>query len=75
MWHPALEVADYNRNPLVMKWLREWADGWLAHMEPGRYATSVEVATEKVAATTHRPLYGGYGSQGSVFEFGLPIAV
>lgn len=69
MWHPALEVADYNRSPLVMKWLREWADGWLEHMEPGRYATSVEVATEKVTATTHRPLYGGYGSQGSVFEW------
>jgi len=69
MWHPALEVADYNRNPLVMKWLREWGDGWLEHMEPGRYAMSVQVATEKVTATTHRPLYGGYGSQGSVFEW------
>ncbi|MBM4031509.1 MAG: hypothetical protein FJ291_06940 [Planctomycetes bacterium] len=69
MWHPTLEVAWYNRNPRAMKSLREWGDGWLAHMEPGRYATSVEVATEKVTETTERPLYGGYGGLGSAFLY------
>lgn len=69
MWHPTFEVAWYTRNPRALEHLTEWADGWLAHMQPGKYATSVEVATERVTATTHRPLYGGYGSQGSAFLF------
>jgi len=69
MWHPTLEVAWYNRNPRALEHLTEWADGWLAHMQPGKYATSVEVATERVTATTHRPLYGGYGGLGSAFLF------
>lgn len=67
MWHPTLEVAWYNRNPRAMKNLREWADGWLAHMEPGKYAVAVDVATERVTDTTDRPLYGGYGALGSCF--------
>lgn len=69
MWHPAFEVAWYNGSPRVLKMLREWADGWLEHMQPGRYALSVEVANEKVVDTTDVPLYGGYGGQGSAFEF------
>ncbi|HUT34719.1 MAG TPA: sugar-binding protein [Planctomycetota bacterium] len=69
MWHPTLEVAWYNRNPRAMKHLREWADGWLDHMQPGKYATAVEVATEKVTETTDRPLYGGYGALGSCFLY------
>ena len=69
MWHPTLEVAWYSGNPRAIKHLRQWADGWLAHMQPGKYATSVEVASERVVATTHRPLYGGYGGQGSAFLF------
>ena len=69
MWHPTLEVAWYNHSPRALKHLREWADGWLEHMEPGKYATAVEVATERVTDTTDRPLYGGYGGEGSVFLF------
>jgi len=69
MWHPALEVAWYNLNPRALKHLRQWADGWLGHMQPGKYATAVEVATERVVSTTHRPLYGGYGGLGSAFLF------
>ncbi|MGB2821419.1 MAG: hypothetical protein WBF17_10585, partial [Phycisphaerae bacterium] len=69
MWHPTFEVAWYNCNPRAMRHLRQWADGWLEHMQPGQYATSVEVATERVVETTHRPLYGGYGGQGSAFCF------
>ncbi|MCS7187652.1 MAG: hypothetical protein RMK89_11965, partial [Armatimonadota bacterium] len=69
MLHPAFEVAWYSGNPTVMKFLREWADGWLEHMKPGEYATSVEVATEKVVATTDTPIYGGYGSLGSAMAF------
>ncbi|HUU42905.1 MAG TPA: hypothetical protein VMX57_03950, partial [Planctomycetota bacterium] len=68
MWHPAFEVVRYNANPTAMKWLGEWADGWLEHMAPGKYAHSVEVAAEKVTGTHERPLYGGYGGQGSAFE-------
>jgi len=69
MWHPAFEVLWYNRNPRAEKLLRQWADGWLEHMRPGEYATSVEVATEKVVNITYRPLYGGYGALGSGFAF------
>ncbi len=69
MLHPAFEVAWYSGNPTVMKFLREWADGWLEHMKPGEYATSVEVATEKVVATTDTPIYGGYGALGSAMAF------
>ncbi len=38
-------------------------------MKPGEYATSVEVATEKVVATTDTPIYGGYGALGSAMAF------
>lgn len=69
MWHPTLEVVWYNRNPRALKTLREWGDGWLEHMQPGKYATAVEVATEKVVDTTDRPLYGGYGALGSCFLY------
>ncbi len=69
MLHPAFEVAWYSGNPTVLKFLREWADGWLEHMKEGEYATSVEVATEKVIATTDTPIYGGYGSLGSAMAF------
>ncbi|MFN4179309.1 MAG: hypothetical protein ACK4I8_03265 [Armatimonadota bacterium] len=69
MLHPAFEVAWYSGNPTVMRFLREWADGWLEHMKPGEYATSVEVATEKVVATTDVPIYGGYGALGSAMAF------
>jgi hypothetical protein len=69
MWHPAFEVLWYNRNPKAEKLLRQLADGWLEHMEPRKYATSVDVATEKVTETTTRPLYGGYGGEGSAFCF------
>ncbi|MFC1714603.1 hypothetical protein ACFL6S_13130 [Candidatus Poribacteria bacterium] len=69
MLHPAFEAAWYSGNPTILKFLKEWADGWLEHMEPGEYATSVEVATEKVVATTNRPLYGGYGGLGSAMLF------
>jgi len=30
----------------VESWLRQWADGWLEHFQPGRYAHAVDVATE-----------------------------
>lgn len=69
MLHPAFEAAWYSGNPTILKFLKEWADGWLEHMKPGEYATSVEVATEKVVETTNRPLYGGYGGLGSAMLF------
>lgn len=63
MWHTALQVADYNRNPQALKLLREWADTWLRFQKPGEWATAVEVLTGKVlSAQPDRPLYGGYRS-------------
>ena len=69
MLHPCFEVAWYNRNPQVIQFLREWADGWLEHQAPGEYATSVDVATEEVTEKNARPLYGGYGGQASAHNF------
>lgn len=69
MLHPLFEVAWYNGNPWLLAFLREWADGWLEHQQPGAYATSVDVATETATATSDRPLYGGYGGQASAHTF------
>lgn len=69
MWHPALEVAWYNGSPAVLKYLDEWASGWLAHNEPGKYAIAVDVKTETVTETSPRPLYGGYSSQATANTF------
>lgn len=55
MWHPALEVCWYNRHPTVLKWLDEWAAGWLAHQQPGAYATGVDVASDRVTASETYP--------------------
>jgi hypothetical protein len=68
MWHPTFELVRYNGSPAALKWLREWGDGWLEHMRPGEYASSVKVDTEKVTASGKDPLPGGYGGQGSAFE-------
>ncbi|MGC9318978.1 MAG: carbohydrate-binding family 9-like protein, partial [Armatimonadota bacterium] len=68
MLHPLFEVLWYNRHPQVEQFLREWADGWLEHQQPGAYATSVDVATEEATQVyENRPLYGGYGGQASAF--------
>jgi hypothetical protein len=66
MWHPALELAWYNRNPLVMKMLREYGDGWLEHQAPGKYAHAVDVATETATETSDEPFTGGYSAQCSL---------
>lgn len=69
MLHPCFEVAWYNRSPRVIQFLREWADGWLEHQQPGQFATSVDVKTERATETSQRPLYGGYGGQASAHNF------
>ena len=69
LWHPAFEVLWYNGDPHVQQVLRQWGDGWREHMAPGRYATLIDVATERIINTTERPLYGGYGALGSAFAF------
>jgi hypothetical protein len=70
MWHTALQVADYNRNPRTLKVLQEWADTWLRFMSPGQWATDVEVLTGKVVGSQRdRPLYGGYSTQGVTFTW------
>ena len=68
MWHTALQVADYNRNPRALKVLQEWADTWLKLMSPGQWATEVEVLSGKVVGSQpDRPLYGGYRTQAVTF--------
>ncbi len=68
MLHPLFEVLWYNEHPQVKRFLREWADGWLEHQQPGAYATGVNVATEEPTQVyENRPLYGGYGGQASAF--------
>ncbi|OHB64264.1 MAG: hypothetical protein A2Y77_04395 [Planctomycetes bacterium RBG_13_62_9] len=70
MWHTALQLADYNRNPRALKVLQEWADTWLKLMSPGRWATDVEVLSGKVTGSQPaRPLYGGYSTQGVTFTW------
>jgi hypothetical protein len=70
MWHTALQVADYNRNPRALALLREWADSWLKFMKPGQWATAVEVLSGKVLdAEPDRPLYGGYRTQATTFAW------
>jgi hypothetical protein len=70
MWHTALQVADYNRNPRAVKVLQEWADTWLQLMSPGKWATDVEVLSGQVVGFNEaRPLYGGYSTQGVSFTW------
>jgi hypothetical protein len=70
MWHTALQVADYNRNPRALKVLQEWADTWLRFLKPGQWATDVEVLSGKVVdSEPARPLYGGYRTQGVAFTW------
>ncbi|MBM3474749.1 MAG: hypothetical protein FJX75_15910 [Armatimonadetes bacterium] len=69
MLHPCFEVAWYNGSPKVVQFLREWADGWLEHQQPGAYATSVDVKTEEATETSQRALYGGYGGQACAHNF------
>jgi hypothetical protein len=70
MWHTSLQFADYNRNPLALKAVSEWADSWLRFQKPGQWATDIEVDTGKVLASSNdRPLDGGYRTQACVFAW------
>jgi hypothetical protein len=52
MWHTSLQTAEYNRNPRAMKTLDEWAQSWLGKMEPGKWASEIEVLSGKVTLST-----------------------
>ncbi len=68
MWHTALQVADYNRNPLALKLVGEWADSWLRFQKPGQWATMVETESGTVTASDpDRPLTGSWGIQAVPF--------
>lgn len=68
MWHTALQIADFNRNPCTMKVLQEWAGTWLKFMKPGQWTTDVEILSGKVVGSQpNRPLYGGYRTQAVSF--------
>ena len=68
LWHTALQVCEYNRNPELLKVIEEWADTWLQHMVPGKWATEIEVLSNMITGfNKDRPLYGGHASQACVF--------
>ncbi|MHB9030031.1 MAG: hypothetical protein ACYC9O_14790, partial [Candidatus Latescibacterota bacterium] len=70
MWHTALQVADYNRNPRALGLVGEWADTWLRYQKPGEWATLIEVSSGAVkSAEKNRPLYGGYSTQAVTFAW------
>ncbi len=69
MWHPTFVVAWYNHNPLAIKWLSEWADGWLDHMKPGDYGAAVKLPEDVTTKTDPIPFTGGWGMTGSTFMF------
>jgi hypothetical protein len=62
-----MALADQTTNIKISERIGRWLA--IEHMKPGEYATSVEVATERVTDTTHRPLYGGHGGLGSAMLF------
>ncbi len=37
LWHAGLTLAEYNRNPIVVQWLKEYADARLAHWKRDRH--------------------------------------
>ncbi|MGA4578564.1 hypothetical protein [Limisphaera sp. VF-2] len=70
MWHAALQWADYNRAPEALRVVREWADTWLRYLQPGQWATAVEVPSGRIlAASPDQPLGGGYRAQATVFTW------
>ena len=69
MWHPTFMVLWYNRNPRALAHVREWADTWMKHMEPGKFATGIDVKTGKTVNSDKTPFGGGYGGQASAFLF------
>ncbi|HAA77571.1 TPA: hypothetical protein DCE37_20860, partial [Candidatus Latescibacteria bacterium] len=63
--HPAYEVAWYNRNPAALDFYAQWADAWIEHQEPGRYATDIDVETGNVVGARADAVgHGGYRTQG-----------
>ena len=39
LWHSALTLADYNRNPILVDQLKEYAAARLDHWKKDRYPT------------------------------------
>jgi hypothetical protein len=73
LWHPALTVADYNRNPTVLKTLRHYADSWLRIMKPEsrQWPTKLNILTgETVESRKDRPFRMGEGAtQAATFTY------
>ncbi|MBN1670066.1 MAG: carbohydrate-binding family 9-like protein [Kiritimatiellae bacterium] len=70
MWHAALQAADYNHHPRILKVIREWADTWASYQKPGQWVTGIDVRTGAVKSfEKDRPLYGGYRAQAGVFTW------
>ncbi len=70
LWHTALQAADYNRNPRIIRVMRQWADTWLAKMKPDDWPIAIDVKTGRVVDYAgKRPLSGGYNSQACTFHW------
>jgi hypothetical protein len=69
MWHPTFMVAWYNRNPLAMRWLTEWGDGWLEHMRPGEHGVEVKLPEDETDKSDPEAFTGGWGMTGSAFTW------
>ncbi|MDP7398570.1 MAG: sugar-binding protein [Lentisphaeria bacterium] len=68
LWHTGMGIVEYNRNPSLLKTLREWGDTWLGFQKPQKWATEVDVKTGKVTKfETGTAFSGGFGSQWVVF--------
>ena len=70
--HPALEVAWYTHHPRVIKFLREWADGWLEHYAkapPGQFPKMIDPATDTVKEYEKTPFPGCWGGEASAYTF------
>ncbi len=61
MWHTSLQTAEYNRNPKALKTLDEWAQSWLVKMEPGNWASEIEVLSGKVTRSTKNSPFSSRG--------------
>ncbi|MBN1671081.1 MAG: hypothetical protein JXR37_08620 [Kiritimatiellae bacterium] len=74
MWHPALQVADYNGNPQALGLVREWADSWLPQLQPDRWATELQVLSGKTVKTDKTaPLASGSGAHAAASAWLLSL--
>ncbi|MCE9612676.1 MAG: hypothetical protein K8T26_00275 [Lentisphaerae bacterium] len=56
LMHPVQEVVWYNRNPRALKFLTDYCDAWLAHIDAtNQYPTLIDVDTDEVLQRDSEP--------------------